>query len=69
MYQGDLAISPTGKRDKAYKAKELLMDRQKSDHLIVASKSVKAGGAKGMAVKQSWRRNMRAPEGASYSGW
>lgn len=60
MYQGDLAISPTGKRDKAYKAKELLMDRQKSDHLIVASKSVKAGGAKGMAVKQSRRLNMQS---------
>lgn len=35
------------------------MDRQKSDHLIVAMKSVKADGAKGMAVKQSWRRNMQ----------
>ena len=36
------------------------MDRQKSDHLIVASKSVKAGGAKGMAVKQSRRQNMQS---------
>ena len=34
------------------------MDRQKSDHLIVAMKSVKADGAKGMAVKQAWRRSM-----------
>ena len=36
----------------------MLTDRQKSDHLIVVMKSVKADGAKGMAVKQSWRRNM-----------
>ena len=50
MYQGDLAISPVGKRDKAYKAKVPLTGRQKSDHLIVATKSVKADGAKGMAV-------------------
>ena len=69
MYQGDLAISPVGKRDKAYKAKVPLTGRQKSDHLIVAMKPVKADGAKGMAVRQSRRRNMRAPEGASYSGW
>ena len=39
-----------GQRDKAYKAKIPLKGRQKSDHLIVAMKSVKADGAKGMAV-------------------
>ena len=58
MYQGDLAISTVGKRDKAYKAKVPLKGRQKSDHLIVAMKSVKADGAKGMAVKQAWIRSM-----------
>lgn len=42
------------------------MDRQKSDHLIVAMKSVKAGGAKEMAVKQAWKRSMSSTRCSEY---
>ena len=53
-YRGDLTVSAfffsVGKDRRSLKAmaERVLMGRQKSDHLIVALKRVKARGAKGM---------------------